>query len=154
MYLSKAELEDLTTMLADIVQEAHDKAKVNPMFAASIKGRLASPIPLVNFPLVHSFIPKPLVDHLKAYKIKGFTSPVLPDEGGKAALSGPFIYTPIGRKKKDNRLEVVWVEDEPGEIAVEIVNPLPFDLKVERMVSRPDSASTARTRMCVYMYVQ
>ena len=124
-------------MLADIVQEAQDKAKVNPMFAASLKGRLSSPLPLVNFPMVHSFHPKPLVNHLRAYRMKGFTSPVPPEEGEKKAgsLEGPFIYTPIGKKKKDNRLEVVWVEEEPGEIAVEIVNPLPYDLKVEKMVS-------------------
>ena len=134
-YLPKSELLDLTTMLTDIVQEAHDKAKVNPMFAASMKGRLTSPLPLVNFPLVLSFLPKPLVNHLNPYKMKGFTSPVVTERENKMAVTGPFIYTPIGRKKKDDRPEVVWVEEEPGEIAVEIVNPLPYDLKVEKMVS-------------------
>ena len=121
-------------MLTDIVQEAHDKAKVNPMFAASMKGRLTSPLPLVSFPLVHSFHPKPLVEHLNPCKMKGFTSPIFKQEDNKMATNGPFIYTPIGRKKKENRPEVMWVEEEPGEIAVEILNPLPFDLKVEKMV--------------------
>ena len=127
-------------MLTDIVQEAHDKAKVNPTFAASVQGKLASPIPLVNFPLVHSFQPKPLVPHHNPYRVKGFTSPTatggegVDGKGAGGVVSGPFIYTPIGKKKKENRPEVVWVEEEPGEIAVEIVNPLPFDLKVEKMV--------------------
>ena len=134
----------MTTMLTDIIQEAHDKAKVNPTFAASMKGKLASPIPLVNFPVVHSFQPKPLVPHHNPYRMKGFTSPTAISGGGGqgedgkgsggGVISGPFIYTPIGTKKKENRPEVVWVEEEPGEIAVEIVNPLPFDLKVEKMV--------------------
>ena len=129
------ELQDLTTMLTDIVQEANEKARANPMFAASMKGRLASPLPLLNFPQVHFFQPKPLVAHLNPYKMKGFTSPVVLEEDYKMrTISGPFIYTPIG-KKKNKRPEVVWVEDEPGEIAVEIVNPLPYDLKVEKMVS-------------------
>ena len=124
-------------MLTDIAQEAHDKAKVNQTFAASMQGKLVSPIPLVNFPLVHSFQPKALVPHLNPYRIKGFTSPTATSEGddGKGGSnSGPFIYTPFGKKKKVNRPEVVWVEGEPGEIAVEIVNPLPYDLKVEKMV--------------------
>ena len=63
-------------------------------------------------------------------------------KGGGGGGGGPFIYTPIGKKKKENRPEVVWVEEEPGEIAVEIVNLLPFDLKVERMV-----------REYMYMYI-
>ena len=123
-------------MLTDIIQEAHDKAKVNETFAASMKGKLASPIPLVNFPLVHSFQPKPLVAHLNPYRMEGFTSPEATSKGedSKGVVSGPFIYTPFGKKKKENRPEVFWVEEEPGEIAVEIVNPLPYDLKVEKMV--------------------
>ena len=85
--------------------------------------------------------------------MKGFTSPTATSggggedgkgAGGGSGVSGPFIYTPIGKKKKDNRPEVVWVEEEPGEIAVEIVNPLPFDLKVEKMV---------RKYMYIYVYV-
>ena len=137
----------MTNMLADIIQEAHDKAKVNPAFAASMAGKLVSPIPLLNFPLVHSFQPKPLVPHHNPYRVKGFISPTATvgvrddGKGGGGGISGPFIYTPIGKKKKENRPEVVWVEEEPGEIAVEIVNPLPFDLKVERMV---------REYMCMY----
>ena len=84
----------------------------------------------------------------------GFTPNSSPEK--EAALKkvvsaeNPFIYSPFapGKKKKGNkRAEVLWVDEDPAEMALTISNPLPFELRVENMVSRFPSVC-----MCMCMY--
>ena len=46
----------------------------------------------------------------------------------------PFIYSALSARKKKQRPEVLWVQGDPAEIAMVITNPLPVELRVEKMV--------------------
>ena len=51
----------------------------------------------------------------------------------KAPSDGPFIYSALSARKK-KQAEIPWVLGDPAEIAMVIHNPLPFELRVEKMV--------------------
>ncbi len=130
-------------MLTDIVEETREKLNTDPSSVVSLTSLLTAPFPLDNFPTIRYFTPKHLVPHLSPLKEAGFVSPssLTKTEGdqdgeGAGGSSGPFIYTPFGNKgrKKDKRPEVLWVEGDPGDINMFISNPLPIELRVERMV--------------------
>lgn len=52
---------------------------------------------------------------------------------------GPFLFTPLKfgsiEKKNNNKVEYVWVIDEPCEVILELSNPLNFELEVTNIVS-------------------
>lgn len=54
---------------------------------------------------------------------------------------GPFLFTPLkfGSMEKynikSNKMEYVWVIDEPCEVILELSNPLNFELEVTNIVS-------------------
>ena len=64
-------------------------------------------------------------------------TPLLPQRYARATASndsGPFIYSALSARKKKAQAEVAWVIGEPAEIALEVYNPLPFELRVKEMV--------------------
>ena len=110
--------------------------------AKSSDMNITSPIPLKHFPFVRSFYPRPLISNMAPLKRKGSKSLANKDVVGVAA-DNPFIYSPfLGPKKTVKRNEVLWVEDDPAEIALSIVNPLPFELRVENMVKSSSNIIT------------
>ena len=122
-------------MLEDIVDEATEEANKNSMYAATMIGKLESPLPLLNFPKVTSVTIVQFVSQLAPIKIEGFVSPTTP--GNVTENKGPFIFSPFEakRQKEKQRPEVLWVVGNPGEILMIIENPHPFDLRVAKMVS-------------------
>lgn len=137
------DLKEVTLILEDVVKQAHNQCEVTPNFAPSVAGKLVSPVPLTCFPSIRSFYPRPLIKIMAPHRKEGF-KPNLPqtkDAKEEKAGTSPFIYTPFtpGKRKGAKREEVLWVEKDPAEIALNIANPLPFELRVENMVSRFDS---------------
>lgn len=54
---------------------------------------------------------------------------------------GPFLFTPLKfgsiekNNVKSNKMEYVWVINEPCEVVLELSNPLNFELEVTNIVS-------------------
>lgn len=54
---------------------------------------------------------------------------------------GPFLFTPLKfgsmekNNRKNNKIEYVWVINEPCEVILELSNPLNFELEVTNIVS-------------------
>ena len=51
----------------------------------------------------------------------------------KNSSDGPFIYSALSARKKKQE-EIPWVLGDPADIAMTIHNPLPFELRVQKMV--------------------
>jgi hypothetical protein len=81
---------------------------------------LLSPLPLTEFPRIFSFRPKQFPPHLRPHRTSGATT------------KGPFIVSHL-HGKKHQRPEILWVIHDPAEIAMDITNPLDFELRVENM---------------------
>lgn len=157
-HMTQTDATKVSTLLDGIVKAAWDKCISSPKYAASVAGKLVSPIPLNHFPLVQSFFPRPLIKMMAPLRREGFkttaaatrnlpTNELKAEAGGKASggegsgkeggATNPFIYSPFGpggRKKTVKRKEILWVVKDPAEMALSISNPLPFELRVENMV--------------------
>lgn len=137
-HMDSTRSKNITSILEQVVKEAKERCETTPSYAASVAGKLVSPIPLTHFPFVRSFYPRPLIKIMAPHR-RAKATPTTKglDVGGtREKKEGPFIYSPFGpgRKKAQEREEVLWVEKDPAEIAISIFNPLPFELRVENMV--------------------
>ena len=139
-------LKGVTNTLDGVVKLAHEKCLSSPLYASAAMGKLISPIPLTQFPVIRSFHPRPLIIIMEPRQHPGYVPKHMHINNVKAlagggkdagASSNPFIYSPFtpGQKKGAKRKEVLWVEGDPAEIGLSIANPLPFELRVEKMVS-------------------
>lgn len=138
-HMDNFDLKNVTLTLEQVVKEALDRCLTTPTYASSVAGKLVSPIPLIHFPSVCTFYPRPLIKKEAPLRRAGFTSQSPPTNElneGKVSSYSPFIYSPFGpgKKKGKKRREVLWVEEDPAEIALSISNPLPFELRVDNMV--------------------
>ena len=66
-----------------------------------------------------------------------------PDYVSEGSGDGPFIYSALKGRRKEVRQEVAWVIGHTCEVAMEIINPLPVNLRIDEMV---------RVHVCVCMY--
>lgn len=140
-HMETAHLKGIPFTVEQVIKEAMDQCMASPAFAQSAAGKLVSPIPLTQFPLVHSFYPRPLIKMMAPLRRDGYTPKSSPDKGAAVknvvSADNPFIYSPFGpgkKKKGSKRAEVLWVDEDPAEMALSISNPLPFELRVENMV--------------------
>ncbi|VEN36763.1 unnamed protein product, partial [Callosobruchus maculatus] len=95
-------------------------------------GLVVPPANLTDVPICLEFTPQDLKPHLRPRKV----------ERGKKE-TGPFLFTPIHfggggslerRSKKGNeKLDFLWTQNESCEVFVNLLNPLPFELKVSNM---------------------
>ena len=128
-------LRDVTGTIEGVAKKAHGKSMGSPSCGSTVIGkRLISPIPLSRFPFIRSFYPRPLIT-IMAPQQRAENPKLLMDDASER-VSSPFIYSPFAPGMKEmKRKEVLWVEGDPAEIALSIGNPLPFELRVENMVS-------------------
>ncbi len=138
-HMLDADLREVTLILESVVKEAIAKCETTPSFAASVSGKLTSPLPLTYFPYVRSFYPRPLIKIMAPHRREGVVPPPPPSSGDSLTEVGensPFIYSPFtgGSKRGPKRKEVLWVVKNPAEMSLVIANPLPFELRVENMV--------------------
>ena len=75
-----------------------------------------------------------------------------PHRHAKFALTnsseGPFIYSALSARKKKQE-EIPWVLGDPADIAMIIHNPLPFELRVQKMVC---TQSHSRSPLCLVSF--
>lgn len=84
---------------------------------------------LTKMPVVRSFKVQPLATHLKPVGKKSLTS-------SDAGSSGPFIFSSLRRNVKQTKAakNVTWVCGDIGQVSLDVFNPMPFELKVSKMV--------------------
>ncbi|XP_076361025.1 LOW QUALITY PROTEIN: trafficking protein particle complex subunit brun [Tachypleus tridentatus] len=116
-----AQLESLTS-----------KCEGAPVPLALDNGYIIPPVNLLNLPKVKSFKLQNMAPHLRPVKKKSvrFKSVSKP--------SSPFIFSPIlsttdRAQKNDSKVDFKWIEGDVCEVALQVCNPLPFELKVTHM---------------------
>jgi len=124
--LSSSERQDFSAQLSVLSSRAGSTPSPVPLEG----GAILPPVPLYSIPTVTKFSPLPLPPHLTPH----------PRQVAQAQ-SGPFLFTPIqsfgggsarssGRAKAQN---VTWVAGDVAEVVVQLVNPIPVELKVPHM---------------------
>lgn len=123
-YLTPAEKEEFCLQLESLTNNCEGCPK--PLALDS--GVIIPPVNLLTFPLVKSFKLQNLAPHLRPVKVN-FKQTI--------EQSGPFIFCPIQLNKKlrinNNKIDFKWVEDDVCEVALQVFNLLPFELKVTNM---------------------
>jgi hypothetical protein len=124
-HLLPAEQRDLALQLQVLAAQCEGA----PVPLVLNSGFVIPPANLTNLPQIRSFVLQNLEPQLRPQKIEK-----LKEE------SGPFLFTPIhfGSLERKNvvtssKMDYVWVEGDLCEVAMELHNPLPFELKVLNM---------------------
>ena len=124
--LSPSERQDFSAQLSVLSSRAGSA----PLPITLEGGTILPPVPMYSIPTVTKFSPLPLSPHLTPY-------PRRVDQ----VQSGPFLFTPIqnfggGSARSSGRAKaqsVTWVAGDVAEVVVQLVNPVPVDLKVPNM---------------------
>ena len=107
-----------------------------PDTSSSEDQEISAPSQATNLPVIAVFKPQPLAPQLAVKQSRNlFSSAVTSDR------TGPFIYSALFKRKGQESSEVLWVQGDPAEVLLMISNPLPFEIRVEKMVC-----------VCSYMY--
>ncbi|XP_060523752.1 protein brunelleschi [Cylas formicarius] len=126
-YLSPTEQKELAIQL----QSLSVQCEGSPVPLVLDSGIIIPPANLTDIPLCSGFTPKDLKPHLRPRKI----------EKEKEDM-GPFLFTPIhfgggslDRKlnKANSKMNFLWAENELCEVGLQLINTLPFELKVSNM---------------------
>ncbi|XP_023236924.1 trafficking protein particle complex subunit 9-like isoform X1 [Centruroides sculpturatus] len=123
-YLTPAEKEEYCLQLESLTSNCEGCPK--PLALDS--GVIIPPVNLLTFPQVRSFKLQNLAPHLRPVKVNFKQT---------TEQCGPFIFCPIQLNKKPrgntNKIDFKWVEDDVCEVALQVFNLLPFELKVTNM---------------------
>lgn len=100
-----------------------------PVPLALDNGVIIPAVNLLNIPKVKSFVLQSPAPHLR---------PVMLKSQLVERVTGPFIFSPLQlgnnrEKKNGNKMDFQWVEGDVCEVALQIYNPMPFELKVGHM---------------------
>ncbi|XP_070534446.1 trafficking protein particle complex subunit 9-like [Ptychodera flava] len=130
-HMTQNERKEMCTVLESYTA----KCPGTPTPLALENGTIIPGVPLNRFPTVKSFKLSPLSSHLQPH-----------ESGSSGAIktppitNSPFIYSPIqpqtkvdGKAKSKTKMAFQWVEGDTCEIALQVNNPLPFELKVDNM---------------------
>ncbi|XP_074644464.1 trafficking protein particle complex subunit 9-like [Tubulanus polymorphus] len=122
----------LRTMLNHLTeQEKHDTSSVLEQYTNKYEalmqpitlecGLVLPPVHLTNLPKACSFAPSSLHPHRRPIKLKSSLK----------ARSDPFIYSPMQLSRKSaTKTSCQWVENDVCEVCFQVVNPMPYELKV------------------------
>ncbi|XP_013391061.1 trafficking protein particle complex subunit 9 [Lingula anatina] len=146
-YLTPQEKRELSNLLETYT--CHHEGLNQPIALDS--GQILPAAPLLNLPQVRVMKLMNLPLHLRPVAIK---STLTPD---REQSPSPFIYSPLqfsapmGRVRKDrSKMDFQWVMDDVCEVALQVFNPMPYELKVSNValltdgvdfVSHPSSMS-------------
>ncbi|XP_069696670.1 protein brunelleschi isoform X2 [Periplaneta americana] len=124
-HLLPAEQRDLAAQLQMLASQCEGA----PVPLVLNSGVVIPPANLTNLPQIRSFALQNLEPQLRPQKIEKLKED-----------SGPFLFTPIhfGSLERKNvvtssKMDYLWVEGDICEVAMELYNPLPFELKVLNM---------------------
>ncbi|CAH1247732.1 TRAPPC9 [Branchiostoma lanceolatum] len=116
--------------LSKVLESYTAKVPGTPVPLALESGAILPPVPMTNLPTVKSFKLLDLAPHLRPMKKPS-------SQASSASLNSPFIYSPIQsrqqEKKDQSKMDFQWVSGEVCEMALQVVNPMPFELKVQNM---------------------
>jgi len=124
--LSASERQDFSAQLSVL----SSRAGSNPSPLTLDDGSVLPPVPIYSLPTVTKFSPLALPPHLTPFPIH--STPV---------QSGPFLFTPIqsfgsGSARSSGRGKaqpITWVAGDVAEVVVQLLNPVPVELKVPHM---------------------
>ncbi|KDR24045.1 NIK- and IKBKB-binding protein-like protein [Zootermopsis nevadensis] len=124
-HLLPAEQRDLALQLQVLAAQCEGA----PVPLVLNSGVVIPPANLTNLPQIWSFVLRDLEPQLRPQKIEKVKED-----------SGPFLFTPIhfgSLERKtvvtSSKMDYFWVEGDVCEVAMELYNPLPFELKVLNM---------------------
>ncbi|CAH1976194.1 unnamed protein product [Acanthoscelides obtectus] len=127
-HLSPAEQKDFAVQLQSLAGQCEG----SPVPLVLETGLAIPPANLTDLPVCLEFTPQDLKPHLRPRKV----------ERDKKE-TGPFLFTPIHfggggslerRCKKGNeKLDFLWAQDDSCTVILNLLNPLPFELKVSNM---------------------
>ncbi|XP_070492587.1 protein brunelleschi isoform X2 [Chironomus tepperi] len=127
--LSPSEQKEMALQLQNLSSQCEGSPV--PLFLEN--GTFIPPANLTDLPFCETFELKDLSACLRPHKIQS-----------NKVDSGPFLFTPIHfnssidrrtayAKKRDREVSFLWVQHEKSEIAIKLLNPLPFELQVSDM---------------------
>ncbi|XP_066993209.1 protein brunelleschi [Anabrus simplex] len=124
-HLSPTEQRDLALQLQSLSAQCEGA----PVPLVLDTGTVIPPANLTNLPQMKSFVLQNLLPHLRPQKIEKLKED-----------SGPFLFTPLnfGSLERKNmtassKMDYLWVVGDTCEVAMELHNPLPFELNVSNM---------------------
>ncbi|XP_012285614.1 protein brunelleschi [Orussus abietinus] len=123
-HLTANERRDTALHLQNVSQQCEGA----PVPLVLDSGIVIPPANLTNIPKTKSFALKNLQPHLQPQKIERIKED-----------HGPFLFTPInfGSLERKNisksKVDYLWVEGDICEVSMQLVNPLPFELRVSNM---------------------
>ncbi|EEC10824.1 NIK- and IKBKB-binding protein, putative [Ixodes scapularis] len=125
-YLSVAERQELCAQLESLASQCEPV----PGALALDCGTVLPPVHLLQLPYVRcvplSLVPQRAAAHLRPLRLG------LAAEG----TSSPFIFSPLQPHRRSGRsakLDLLWVEGEVCAVALQLCNPMPFELRVSHM---------------------
>lgn len=121
-YLSVAERRELCVQLESLATQCEPV----PGALALDCGTVLPPVHLLQLPYVRSLVPQRAAAHLRPLRL-GLAS---------EAASSPFIFSPLQPHRRSGRsakLDLLWVEGEVCAVALQLCNPMPFELRVSHM---------------------
>ncbi|CAN8000592.1 unnamed protein product [Ixodes hexagonus] len=121
-YLSVTERQELCAQLEALASQCEPA----PGALALDCGTLLPPVHLLQLPYVRSLVPQRAAAHLRPLRL-GLAS---------EASSSPFIFSPLQphrRSGRSSKLDLLWVEGEVCAVALQLCNPMPFELRVSHM---------------------
>ncbi|CDQ81597.1 unnamed protein product [Oncorhynchus mykiss] len=90
------------------------------------------PVAFTKLPIIRSVKLLDLPVSLRPHKQKGLLE-------NNMSTKSPFIYSPIimhtRGEERNKKIEFQWVQGEVCEVQLMVYNPMPFELRVEHMVS-------------------
>ncbi|XP_064652113.1 trafficking protein particle complex subunit 9-like isoform X2 [Lineus longissimus] len=126
-HLSEQERKDISQVL-----ETYTSKCEAPTATLTLdNGTVLPPVQLGKLPIVKSFKPLNLPPHLRPIKIKSKADVAKEN-------NSPFIYSPLmlkqnTRKLSGHKIGFSWVEGNVCEVALQVCNPMPYELKVINM---------------------
>ncbi|KAL9963219.1 hypothetical protein ACROYT_G032397 [Oculina patagonica] len=124
-HLSDDEKKELSILLESSMKQCTGSPKetdnrVDPLDMAAVS--------LTRMPLVRSFKVHPLAPHLKPVGKKSLVT--------SDTETGPFIFSSLRRNAKDVKKakNITWVCGDLGQVSLDVYNPMPFELRVTKMI--------------------
>lgn len=141
-YLSADERREFAAQLESLTA----RCEGGPVPLALDTGLIIPPVNLFNLPKVKSFKLQNLAPHLQPIPMIARCV--------ESANCGPFIFSPLQlnvreKNKNNTKMSFKWVEGDVCEVALQVYNPLPFELRVTNMGLLPDGIAFETFPTCL-----
>lgn len=121
-HMKENDICNLITSLENLAESIKKCSLIDDLVLPN--GDILPPVSLTELPVVRAMKVNVLASHLRP-----FVSPSSP-------VKTPFIFSTLNKKPRKNLKSnpvVNWVDGDVGEVAMQVFNPMPFDVKVSKM---------------------